>query len=79
MLSVLDEANQINNVLVFPGIFKGALAARASEITMDMQIAAVHAIANLIPEIELSEDNIIVSPMFEGVADAVAQAVMDAC
>ncbi len=74
-----DFPNQINNVLVFPGIFKGALAARAREITMDMQIAAVYAIANLIPEIELSEDNIIVSPMFEGVADAVADAVMKAC
>ncbi len=74
-----DFPNQINNVLVFPGIFKGALAARASEITMDMQVAAAQAIAGLIPEEELTEEHIIVSPMFEGVADAVAQAVMDAC
>ncbi len=74
-----DFVNQINNVLVFPGIFKGALAARASEITTEMQIAAARAIAGLIPEEELAADNIIVSPMCEGVADAVAKAVMDAC
>ena len=74
-----DFANQINNVLVFPGIFKGALAARASEITTEMHIAAARAIADLIPEPELAADNIIVSPMHEGVADAVAKAVMDAC
>ena len=74
-----DYPNQINNVLVFPGIFKGALAARAQEIIREMEIAASWAIAGLIPDEDLNSENIIVSPLHQGVADVVAKAVMDAC
>lgn len=72
-----DFPNQINNVLVFPGIFRGALDAQASDITEDMKIAAVHAIANLIPDEELNEDYIIPGAFDERVAKAVAKAVAD--
>lgn len=74
-----DFTNQINNVLVFPGIFKGALQARATEITKEMQIAAAYAIANMIDEKDLREDYVIVSPTNKEVANCVAKAVMDAC
>lgn len=70
-----DFANQINNVLVFPGIFKGALAVRASKITEEMKVAAAYAIAEIISEKELGEDYIIPSAFHPGVADAVADAV----
>ena len=73
-----DFANQINNVLCFPGIFKGALQAQATCINDAMKEAAVHAIASLIPEDELRPDYIIVSPLQEGVADVVAAAVKQA-
>jgi malate dehydrogenase (oxaloacetate-decarboxylating) len=73
-----DFPNQINNVLAFPGIFKGALKCRASAITEKMKIATSYAIANLIPECELSEDNIIISPLDKRVADTVANAVIAA-
>lgn len=72
-----DFPNQVNNVLVFPGIFKGALAARATQITEEMKLAAALAIAGMIPEEELSEENILPKPFDEGVADKVAQAVID--
>jgi len=70
-----DFPNQVNNVLAFPGIFKGALEGRASSITNEMKIAAAKAIANLVPEHLLSEENILPKPFDEGVAEAVALAV----
>ncbi len=72
-----DFPNQINNVLVFPGIFKGALSVRAKAITEEMKLAAAYAIANYIPEDKLSVDYIIPSALDKSVADAVAKAVAD--
>ena len=72
-----DFPNQVNNVLVFPGIFKGALMARATQITEDMKIAAAVAIASMISDDELNENNILPQPFAEGVADRVAQAVIE--
>lgn len=72
-----DFPNQINNVLIFPGIFKGALSVRAREITESMKQRAAHAIAGMIPESELNAENIIPSPLNKGVADVVAKAVAD--
>lgn len=72
-----DFPNQINNVLVFPGIFKGALQAHAKRITEEMEVAAAHAIASLIPDEELSPTNIIPSALNKSVADVVAKAVAD--
>ena len=72
-----DFPNQINNVLVFPGIFKGALSVRAKEITETMKERAAYAIASMIPDEELSAENIIPSPLNKGVADVVAKAVAD--
>lgn len=71
-----DFPNQVNNVLVFPGIFKGALMARASQITEEMKIAAATAIASMIKDEDLNEDNILPEPFAEGVADRVAEAVI---
>ena len=73
-----DFPNQINNVLAFPGIFKGALEARAKRITEDMKIAAARALADIITEDELCEEYIIPSAFHPGVADAVADAVAGA-
>ncbi len=70
-----DFPNQINNVLVFPGIFKGALEARATDITEDMKIAAVKAIADIIKPEELTEDYIIPGAFDERVAANVAREV----
>lgn len=70
-----DYPNQINNVLVFPGVFRGALDARATDITEGMKMAAVYAIAGLIPDEELSEDYIIPGAFDKRVASAVAEAV----
>ena len=72
-----DFPNQINNVLIFPGIFKGALAVRAREITESMKQRAAYAIAAMIPEEELHAENIIPSALNKKVADAVAKAVAD--
>ncbi len=72
-----DFPNQINNVLVFPGIFKGALSVRAKEITESMKQRASYAIAGMIPDEELSAQNIIASPLDKRVADVVAKAVAD--
>jgi len=72
-----DFKNQINNVLAFPGIFRGALDARASQITEDMKFAAAHAIASLISDDELCADYIIPKAFDERVAAAVAKAVYD--
>lgn len=70
-----DFPNQINNLLVFPGIFKGALEARASRITEEMMIAAAYAIAGRVSPEELSRECIIPSTFDMGVADVVAEAV----
>ncbi len=72
-----DYPNQINNVLCFPGIFRGALDVRAREIDEDMKLAAAEAMAGVIPEKELSEDYIIPSVFDERVAPAVAEAVAE--
>ena len=72
-----DFPNQINNVLVFPGVFKGALSVRAKEITELMKQRASYAIASMIPDEELTPENIIASPLNKGVADVVAKAVAD--
>lgn len=73
-----DFPNQINNVLAFPGIFRGALDAKASDINEEMKFAAAQAIAGLIGEDELNEEYIIVPPIDKRVASAVAKAVYDA-
>src|SRR5450631_513154 len=73
-----DYPNQINNVLAFPGIFKGALEVRARTINEEMELAAAHAIARVIPEDELHADYIIPSVFNRHVAESVAQAVADA-
>ena len=72
-----DYPNQINNVLCFPGIFRGALDVRAREIDEEMKLAAANAMADVIPEGELSEDYIIPSVFDERVAPAVAEAVAE--
>ncbi len=73
-----DRMNQINNVLAFPGIFRGALDVRAREINDQMKVAAARALAGLIPESELREDNIIPSAFDKRVAPAIAAAVAQA-
>ncbi|HET7449264.1 MAG TPA: NAD-dependent malic enzyme [Gaiellaceae bacterium] len=73
-----DYPNQINNVLAFPGVFRGALSVRARAITPSMEIAAAHALAHVIPEDELAHDYIIPSVFDRSVASTVAQAVADA-
>ncbi len=73
-----DFPNQINNVLAFPGIFRGALDCRATCINEEMKVAASFALASFIPESDLSVNNIIPSPLTAGVASAVAGAVVDA-
>ena len=73
-----DFPNQINNVLVFPGIFRGALDCGATSITEEMKLAAAYALANHIPENELSEENIIPSALDRSVAFEIAEAVKKA-
>ncbi len=73
-----DYPNQINNVLAFPGIFRGALDVRASDINEEMKMAAAMALAAIIPDEELSEDNIIPQPFDKRVVPAVAKAVAEA-
>ncbi|MBO5209771.1 MAG: NADP-dependent malic enzyme [Lachnospiraceae bacterium] len=70
-----DFPNQVNNVVAFPGIFKGALEGRASQITEEMKLAAAHALADLVPDNELNEDNILPEAFNPKVAEAVAEAV----
>ena len=72
-----DFPNQINNVLVFPGIFKGALMVRATDITEGMKVRAAKALAALVPEDKLAVDYIIPSVLDKSVAEAVAKAVAD--
>ena len=70
-----DFPNQINNVVAFPGIFKGALEGRARQITEEMKLAAANAIAGLVPDDELNEDNIMPEAFNPQVAEVVANAV----
>ncbi len=71
-----DFANQINNVLAFPGIFKGALECRASCINEEMKVATSYALASLIPDEEITPENIIAPALDKRVADVVAKAVI---
>ncbi len=73
-----DFPNQINNVLAFPGIFKGALECKASTINEEMKVATSLAIANLISDEELNEENIIPPALDKRIADVVAKAVIEA-
>ena len=70
-----DFPNQVNNVVAFPGIFKGALEGRAAKITEEMKLAAANAIASLVPDEELNEDNIMPEAFNPRVAEVVAEAV----
>ena len=70
-----DFPNQVNNVVAFPGIFKGALEGRAKQITEEMKLAAANAIAGLVPDDELNEDNIMPEAFNPKVAELVAEAV----
>ncbi|MDV2884908.1 NADP-dependent malic enzyme [Alkalihalophilus pseudofirmus] len=72
-----DYPNQINNLLAFPGIFRGAIDSGATDITIEMKIAAAYAIANVIPEGELAPDYVIPHALNEQVADVVAKSVAD--
>lgn len=72
-----DFPNQVNNVIAFPGIFKGALLGRAKQITEDMKLAAALAIANLVDDSELSDTNILPEAFDPRVADVVCKAVME--
>lgn len=73
-----DFANQINNVLAFPGIFRGALDVRAADINKEMMTAASHAIASLVSDGELAADYILPKAFDKRIAPAVAAAVADA-
>jgi malate dehydrogenase (oxaloacetate-decarboxylating) len=73
-----DYPNQINNVLAFPGVFRGALDVRATEITREMEVAAAHAVANVVKPEELEADYIVPSVFNREVAPAVAEAVAEA-
>ncbi len=73
-----DFPNQVNNVLAFPGIFRGAFDVRARDINVEMKLAAAKALADFIPEEELSADNIIPPAFAKGVGKAVAKAVAEA-
>ena len=73
-----DYPNQVNNVLAFPGIFRGALDVRATEINEAMKLAATYAIASLVDEAELHDDFIIPNPFDDRVAEVVTRAVSEA-
>jgi malate dehydrogenase (oxaloacetate-decarboxylating) len=73
-----DFPNQVNNVLAFPGIFRGALDVRAKEINEEMKIAAAYAIADYIKEEDLNENNVIPSALDKNVAKKVAEAISKA-
>ena len=70
-----DFPNQVNNVVAFPGIFKGALEGRATQITEEMKLAAAHAIAGLVPAEKLCDEYILPEAFLPEVADVVAEAV----
>nr|WP_278244298.1 malic enzyme-like NAD(P)-binding protein [Caldisalinibacter kiritimatiensis] len=73
-----DFPNQINNVLAFPGIFKGALKVKAKEINEEMKLAAAYAIANIIEKNELKEDYVVPAPLDKRVVPKIAEAVAEA-
>ena len=73
-----DFPNQINNVMAFPGIFRGALDCRATTINEEMKVATSYALAALVSNEELSEDYILPSALDKRIAPAVAKAVMEA-
>lgn len=73
-----DFPNQINNVLAFPGILRGALDCRATQINEEMKVATSYALASLIPDDESNEENIIPSALNKAVAPIVAEAVIKA-
>ena len=72
-----DFPNQVNNVVAFPGIFKGALEGRATAITEEMKLATAKAIAGLVPDEELNENNILPEAFDPRVADVVSRAVKE--
>jgi len=73
-----DFPNQVNNLLAFPGIFRGALDVRATDVNEEMKIAAAYAIASLVSDDELCEEHVITTPFDERVAPTVAAAVANA-
>jgi malate dehydrogenase (oxaloacetate-decarboxylating) len=73
-----DYPNQINNTLCFPGIFRGALDSRARKMNEEMMLAAAHALAEVIPEVDLSEDYVIPSVFDERIVPTMAEAVEEA-
>ena len=73
-----DFPNQVNNVLAFPGIFKGALEVRAREINEEMKLAAAYAIASMIPDEELNDENVLPNALDKSVSENVAEAVKKA-
>lgn len=73
-----DYPNQVNNVLCFPALFRGALDVRASDINDEMKIAAAYALAGLVSEEELNSEYILPAPFDPRVKDAVAKAVAEA-
>lgn len=73
-----DYPNQVNNVLAFPGVFRGALDVRATDVTEEMKLAAAYAIANIISDEELNPDYVIPNPLDKRVVPAVAEAVAKA-
>jgi malate dehydrogenase (oxaloacetate-decarboxylating) len=73
-----DYPNQINNLLAFPGLFRGALDSRAREINEEMKLAAANALAEVIPEEDLSEDYVIPNVFDERIVSDVAEAVQEA-
>ena len=72
-----DFPNQVNNVVAFPGIFKGALEGRASQITEEMKLAAANAIAGLVADEDINENNILPEAFDPRVAEVVSRAVKD--
>ena len=72
-----DFPNQVNNVVAFPGIFKGALEGRATQITEEMKLATANAIAGLVADDELNENNILPEAFDPRVAEVVSKAVKD--
>ena len=74
-----DFPNQVNNVVAFPGIFKGALEGRAKQITEEMKLAAALALADLVPADKLNEENILPEAFDPQVADVVSKAVKQYC
>jgi len=73
-----DFPNQVNNVLAFPGVFRGALDARASDINEEMKLAAAHALADFVPSEKLSRTYVLPGAFEPGVGEAIGRAVADA-